>query len=340
MRVAHFGTFDVPNYGDLLFPGVIEHELGKFDDTCEITHISPLGGRPYEDVGTSISLETAKRRGLKFDGVVIGGGNILHAGSSGLPAYRSIRRHAYANIWTGAAQMASRQGIPLVVNAPGVPRRFRGPSLMALRSLGRQASYFAVRDTYSRGLLIEAGLAEVNVVPDTALRVSRWLNIIDESVYSAHPAELSDHAYIAVHVNDRYGGNSIGLVADRLDALSSSTGLRCCLIGIGGCHDDGLYAERVGAAMKSKPFVVAYPVRVRHIGALIAGSSLYVGSSLHGFITAASYSVPAIIVADPAKQHKLQGDVERAGMWRKPSYVLGGRCSGRVAGPVGRRSAD
>ncbi len=39
-RIAHVGTFDVENYGDLLFPTVLKHNFLDY----EIDLFSPIGG--------------------------------------------------------------------------------------------------------------------------------------------------------------------------------------------------------------------------------------------------------------------------------------------------------
>ena len=59
MRIAHYGTFDVENYGDLLFPPVLERRLSGRGHT--LTHVSPIGGRAiWEDCVETISIREAR----------------------------------------------------------------------------------------------------------------------------------------------------------------------------------------------------------------------------------------------------------------------------------------
>ena len=47
-NVAQIGSFDVENYGDLLFPTVLEEELSKRIKIKELFLFSPNGGkRPF-----------------------------------------------------------------------------------------------------------------------------------------------------------------------------------------------------------------------------------------------------------------------------------------------------
>jgi polysaccharide pyruvyl transferase WcaK-like protein len=306
MRIAHFGTFDVENYGDLLFPGLVEHGLRPLE--AEVVHVSPLGGQPYEDVPACIGVESVRSSG-QFDAVVIGGGNIVHARSSSLPDYRRVRRTAYSSLWMGAAQLAARQDIPLVFNAPGVPRPFVGLSRRIVADVVRQAVYVAVRDERSRDLLSAAGAPGVEVVPDTALALSDLIPV-PRSSSTAVPVEGD---YFVAHVNSRYGMRDDLAVAARIDSIARDRGARPVLVAIGPCHGDDETAERVARLMSSDVTVIARPRRVRDVAATIAGARFYVGSSLHGFITASTYGVPGVLIADRGAQHKFLGLLEQLG---------------------------
>src|SRR5689334_12775587 len=110
LRLAHFGTFDVQNYGDLLFPLVVENALK--DEADSFVHVSPVGGKPYADVPASVGFEEFFRSSDTVDGVIIGGGNILHSRTTTLPAYSSVKTRAYPELWIGAARYAADRSIP------------------------------------------------------------------------------------------------------------------------------------------------------------------------------------------------------------------------------------
>lgn len=302
MRLAHFGTFDVPNYGDLLFPLLAEAQLEGVVD--EFVHVSPVGGQPYDDVPASIGVEELARRGERFDAVMVGGGNLLTARPSTLAQYSSTRRTAYPNLWAGAAQLAAVQDIPLVFNAPGVAGRVGRLNNVVLRRIAQQAAYFVVRDAGSARIAERSGARDVRIVPDSALGLRDVLGPCggDSPVEGLEPG-----GYAVVHVNERYTGRDPEVVARELDRLARALGQRICLIAIGRCHGDDRVVRDVGTRMTTHPVVVDRTDGVRHIVRLIAGSSLYVGASLHGFITATSYGVPGLIVADPTRQHKFLG---------------------------------
>ncbi|WP_460796770.1 polysaccharide pyruvyl transferase family protein [Microbacterium sp. GXF0217] len=307
MRIAHFGTFDVANYGDLLFPRLLEWRLGDIAD--EFVHISPVGGRRiYMDVPVSRSMAEVQHDGLEFGAVVVGGGNILHDNETSLPAYKNVGQVAYSRLWIGAAQLATRQRIPLVVNAPGVPKLPGTAGAPLMRHFASTTDYFAVRDAYSQDLLRSIGVNGTRVVPDTALEIrevfpaSAPVNL----AVSERLVQLLDERYAVVHVNDRYGGD-IASLARKLDEISLSLRAVLVLVAIGPCHGDDAFALRVAAHMESNPVVFDTPKAIEDIAYVISKACAYVGSSMHGFITATSYKVPALIVAKHTAQHKFLG---------------------------------
>lgn len=308
MRIAHFGTFDVANYGDLLFPRLLEWRLADISD--EIVHISPVGGiQIYRDVAVSHSLADVQRAGIEFDAVVVGGGNIIHDNRTNLATYKSVKSVAYPRLWLGATQLATRQRIPLVVNAPGVPKVPGRTAAPLMRRFASRADYLSVRDTYSQEVLRSIGVPGATVVPDSALELRDMFTTSAPANLDV-PTRLTktlDSRFAAVHINARYKGGDVASLARRLDELSATLQATVVLIAIGPCHGDDEFAETVAAQMHSDPVVFGAPKAVEDIAYVISRSCAYIGSSMHGFITAASFGVPGLIVASHAAQHKFRG---------------------------------
>ena len=170
--LAHYGTFDVANYGDLLFPLLLERRIG---DLGPLLHVSPVGGPPPIDGGvTSIPPEAVPE---SLTCAIVGGGHLIHASPSSLPDYHGTPSHAleaYPSLWLGAAERALRARVPLIWNAPGVPAAFSTRAAPVLAWATSFLDYGALRDHRSRELLERAGCrAELEVVPDTGLEVAQ-----------------------------------------------------------------------------------------------------------------------------------------------------------------------
>lgn len=309
LRIANFGTFDVANYGDLLFPKIVQHYLGL--DATEIVNVSPMGGQPYSDSSLSVGWREFVGSNQEFDAVVVGGGNTIHGRPTELSEYAAVRRTAYPSIWIGAAQTASRLRVPLIFNAPGVPRE-PGPILASmLRRVIERSDYCAVRDEFSADILAGLGCRGLSVIPDTAATLHDVLG--DLAGVRAKGDLFINVNYVVIHLNERYVGMLDSEIAAILDNLALQADMPILLVPIGLCHGDLQYAERIRQLMLSPVEVFEGNSEIRTIAGAIANSSLYIGSSLHACITAMAYGVPALMVADNMYQHKFLGLLSQFG---------------------------
>ena len=89
-------------------------------------------------------------------------------------------------------------------------------------------------------------------------------------------------------------------LAARIDAFAREHALLPVLISIGpSLFNSGLLRD-VAARMTGPHVLLDDPLGLREIAAAIAHAALYVGASFHGYVTAAVYDVPGVMVARPA----------------------------------------
>src|SRR5262249_6563241 len=148
------GTFDVANYGDLLFPLIAQHNLPGID----VIPVSPTSGRTvFRDALPPTAIAEALSMSLRGDAVLIGGGYIIHDQPAGfLEEYRAADAigWAYPSLWLGATLVAAMQDIPVLWNAPGAPFPFARPRRESVvRDALRAATYVSVRDAGSATFL-------------------------------------------------------------------------------------------------------------------------------------------------------------------------------------------
>lgn len=316
MRLAHFGTFDIDNYGDLLFPLILRRRLGSLAE--EIVCAAPMGGPPAWDDGVPTApLEQVVDGASDLDGIVVGGGDLLHAEPRHLDRYDAGHGSgllAYPRLWGGAAELASEQRMALCWNAPGAPAPFQPAVAALLRRSVDASDYVAVRDSPSASFLLEAGAAtRPSIVPDTTLEVSRlWEpEAIDEAyaaAFSARGAEKPART-IAIHLRARHLNLTPAEVAMRLDRVAERLEATIVFLALGPIHGDGELARAVAALMASVPLLVDRPSSLREAASLIGRSDAYLGSSLQGLVTACSFGVPSLVVADG--DPKLRGFLEQ-----------------------------
>lgn len=302
MKIAHFGTFDVDNYGDLLFPHIARYRLPDH----EWIHVSPTSfSTQFNDSLPVISYQEALSQ--NFDAVVIGGGNIIHAREVSLPVYKTVALSAYASLWIGAAKIALNQNIPLAFNSPGISTiRHNLLERKFFRSVLSNTEYISFRDSTSADIAKNYTNKSVWIVPDTALDISRMWPIKNNN-------SLNEN-YLVCNLNPRYHSPAKE-TAQLLDTIALKIGMPIKLIIVGDCHGDMDFAAKISTCLTTSHSIE--PISsLKHMAHTIAQSDYFLGSSMHGFITALSYKVPALLVLNKTPMWKFIGLLELTGLSR------------------------
>lgn len=180
LQIGVAGTFDVGNYGDLLFPLIAEAELSARLGAVKLHRFSYQTKTPPEWPYPVTSVAELPQMACSLDGMLIGGGFLIRFDKDVAPGYGppTPAIHHPTGYWLTPALIASQHGIPLIWNAPGmhcneIPA-WAHPLMELALSLSR---YIAVRDQPSRETLARyTDISRITVVPDTAFGISRLLD--------------------------------------------------------------------------------------------------------------------------------------------------------------------
>jgi polysaccharide pyruvyl transferase WcaK-like protein len=328
LPVGLWGTFDVENYGDHLFPRVAAHELGRRLAGVEVRAYSPLGwlhptrmdgGEPAEALGPwgpSRRVELA----AELRCVIIGGGEIIHTRDELLaPAYDTtadeMRRLAPSRWFIEGLGPELERTCPVVWHAVGVPFDLTGDEAAQLRVALAGRPYISVRDERSRTRLLDAGVdAEIAVVPDSALLVRR---VLPDSLLEKRRAYLRAMGWyppdgtVVVLQGNRDLLPHVDAIADACARVQREhPDLRAVLAQTGMCHGDAEFADRLAvvlsATLPTPPFRLPPEAGVDDVAAAVSGARTFVGSSLHGSITALAYGA-SFVSLDFTAASKLGG---------------------------------
>jgi polysaccharide pyruvyl transferase WcaK-like protein len=323
-RVAQFGTFEVDNYGDLLFPLVLRQALRRRLGEVEVELFSPTPGSFRGDPSMNVRAIGEKQLdGVadRFDAYVIGGGDLVSFSRLSAPehGYNLPRTSsAHAACWALPA-LCRHPDVPILWNAPGVPHPFRPEQAVVLWDLCTEVDYRCVRDEPSRRHLREAGVeGEIEVVPDTALCLPELLSPERARQLAAQrlaPLGLAPGGYLAFQIAPwllKQLGVEVREVARFLGRLARQRGESALLLPVGYCHGDRRALERIRAAAPSELPLLAEPLPPLELAAVIASASAFVGSSFHGNVTAFAYGLPHLMVNSGALA-KLEGFAEHVG---------------------------
>ncbi|MYZ46568.1 polysaccharide pyruvyl transferase family protein [Propylenella binzhouense] len=320
-RVLVTGTFDVENYGDLLFPIVAAHELGSRG--FGVVPVSPTGAAVtgLADAPRPVTVAEMMSGEAPIAGILIGGGYIVHHHSASvLSEYESagVADWAYAGLWLGATAAAALRDVPVAWNAPGAPVPFGGAGRRALiGSMLRAATYVSVRDPGSLEFLGQHEGVDIRVVPDTVLGLARaWPReaLADACrTLAARKGISAGTRWLAVHLRMRTLGQlQLADLARSIDAIAARWEVTPLLIALGRSLDDAAAVSALSDTLRCGHVRLDDPTSLKEIAAAIAFSRAYVGASMHGYVTACAYDVPGVMVARPAHR-KFGGLVSQLG---------------------------
>jgi lipopolysaccharide transport system ATP-binding protein len=175
-RIAIVGTFDVENFGDLLFPLLTFRELGERLHRPDIrlySYREKTDSWPYP-VRSLSRLDSDIR---ELDLLVVGAGHLVRFDKNVAPGYNPPPGlHHPTGYWLMPTLLAELYGVPVAWNSltvsPDTPEWASALLGLAVRS----ASYVSVRDRPSlRELNRVVEGANVELVPDIAFGVGRVL---------------------------------------------------------------------------------------------------------------------------------------------------------------------
>lgn len=285
MNIGIVGTFDVKNYGDLLFPLIAERELRERLGDVVLHRFSynamTSPGWPY----AVTSLTELPDVIAQLDGLLIGGGDLIRFDTNVAPGYVPPAQHIHhpTGYWLEPALIALAHGVPVIWNAPGVPPREIPPWAKPLLELALgNSSYISVRDNRSKATLAQfVDGNRIAVVPDTAFGISRLLDTVTNAAKPyivVQPVRLMTADFAAF----------VNAYADRFEEYMLIS------LPIGPILGDD------SDVLTGVPGVVRLPVwpNPLPLAEIVSNASAVIGESYHLAITALAAGVPVFSLAD------------------------------------------
>lgn len=365
--ISQLGTFDVENYGDLLYPLVFRHVVREREAGLDVRAYSPLPGRAPQCAGfvTRPVRELFEAGPEAESRLVVGGGDILRtdaevvaahygrayrgrpgraarslgaAGSvgylllKGLPAPRAadFRARQFRRRWMGYPAAGPfiidpgrlRAGGAVCYLSCGVPHDFAPAERAEVARAFERARFVYLRDEQSAEKLRRCGVRrETHVAPDLVVALSELFDRAEQAARGrALLAKLgvSPGSPVVCFQSQPYPGFSVEEIARQLERYRRPAGAEVVLLPLGFCHGDQDFIRLVAAASGGAfKYVDAYSVF--DAVSVIAASELFVGTSLHGNITAFSFGIPHLL--GPLPVDKAEGFLRAASL--PPSLKLG-----------------
>lgn len=303
-RIAQVGSFDVENYGDLLFEKVFKAKIEEYIEVEEIVLFAPkncnLAFDESKQVFSVVELEK-KHQEKNFDAIVIGGGDLIHFEKiKALMPNLSENTIAYESLymWMVPAFVAIKYDIPILWNCPGVPQDFLDSEKKLVKELVNSLDYIAVRDDLSKKRLLGCEIEkDILVFPDTVIIMSE---IIPKEALKKVLENLSlgfdaNDDYIVFHANSAWSTEERKIAAEELLKIKNEMKCKIILQPIGYALGDMETLKEIHSYYPEQFVLVEKKLAPIEMLSVISSCKLYIGSSLHGCITANAYLIPAIV---------------------------------------------
>ena len=285
-NIAVCGAFDVVSYGDSLFPVAIEAELkNRIEEMGSIILFSPKGTEHlYSNAQKVYSYNAFEKmhETYRFNLMIIGGGELLHFSPivfHGEDGQEII--YGSGELWKCPIDFAQKEGIPYVINSVGVPNVFSKEEMEILRDSLAGADYVSVRDRYSYERLVQI-VPDCECVPDSLWNLNRYMK----------KEPIIEGKYIVFQYGTLF---QIDELMSVIQKIRRQTNYQIVVLPINYCHTDRLITEKAREVLDDSSLIYDRQLDVHEIYNIIAGADLFIGTSLHGTLTAQVNGVPSVI---------------------------------------------
>lgn len=317
-RIAQVGSFDVENYGDLLFVDVFEKNISKYVEVEEIVLFAPkrciMPFSNKERYVYSVTELEKKNQEKPFDAIIVGGGDLIHC--TKIKTYMPHISQEWMDyealyMWMIPSIISWKYSIPLLWNAPGVPFKFMDVEKVIVKELCQLADYISVRDRLSKNNLEECQVtSDVRVVPDTVFSISELISKEElEKQFVQMSLGVEKNKYIVFQANHTYLQTEMQGCIETLRKIKEEHQLEILLLPIGYALGDETFVAELLKECPGEFVTINSKMSPTQMLTVIANSAGYVGSSLHGCISASTYGVP-IVVCNYNRHIKVEGFLE------------------------------
>jgi len=323
VNIGLIGTFDVNNFGDCLFPELYAHLLTQAEPDVALSFYSPT-----DQKAAIYSFDTLKALPAHLDAVdtftedalvLVGGETVGLGHSSGTYNYPRASLSSYLRLWMAPMmaaldpKSATRFFAAHCVGAIKMPPEHNALVAQAMGGAG----YASFRDAFSVSW-IQSGETTFDREVDPMFLIDDLRSAADwRALAQDHlPAQFLEDGYIAAQISLGYGNNDLRAWCDAVTEIAKTQNKHVLLLPI--CHFLG--DEEV--LSKALPHLQAAGVtahlakgllNVKATAALLGCSDGYIGSSLHGAVSAVAFAKPLAVLGH-SMDGKHEGSLRNVGI--------------------------
>ncbi len=300
-NIAICGTFNIDNYGDVMFPEIFKKSMVKRGLDFELFLISP-GNTVEKTICPNVKVYSIseldvlhKEHGI--DVIIIGGGALIHYNKIPvkLSDEQEFSKYNIYDSWFTPIEFAVRNNVKVLFNLPQVPYEFPEELREITANAFRSAQYISLRDKVSAQYLEEifgSDKPQINICPDS---VCCMQNLISKTELLSIKKGLLpfDEKYVVIQFNMQKKDDEDKKILQIIKKLHSQN-YKTVLLPLGYTHNDEQVLKEFNEKFGSTSIVLDKKLNIYEIAAILSDCSIYIGASFHGAITAISYGNVAI----------------------------------------------
>lgn len=329
MRIALVAACDRYNFGDVLLPKIFEfyyREQNENDTNTQFDYYSLTSASLLDIGGNDVKSFSHIKEGTSA--IIFVGGEILSANYISMHLYLNPNRlvafveHVFrkipftksvANRICGRVYFNNKSELPwlyyseqykVYYNAVGGTEFYKLNNRLKKewRKAIDSSMFFSVRDKKTYQALINEGNDRCRLIPDTAIIMDELSVQVDKNVRQDYIQIKENFDYYVVQVNQKIGSEILNEIIQAINLINKNLNLVCVLLVIGHAsgHNDRIPLYKIKCKTSNSIFIE--DANIYETIYLIRNAMCYIGSSLHGAITAMAYYVPHTALTKKSKK--------------------------------------
>ena len=321
-KIGLFGAIDRNNYGDLLFPIIFEKYYEKIygRNKAEFEYYGLIESDMTEISGFKTESVQKAFNDEQLDSMIVVGGEVI--GANWPTMYSHFFKNKYfikminslvrinfniSNLLFKKIMGAKNKypfllkkeyfknsKLKVIYNASGAVGLI--PDKKELKNILDESDFFSARSKIPFENIKEIGFKKAKMTPDSAIIMSRIYSksYLREliSPYLKNNSKEFDEKYYVFQIKNKLAQPKIDLIVEEIEKIYSQNKLKVILLPIGraGNHDDDIALEEISKKLKVPHWIPKFN-NIFDTMYILSNCQLYIGTSLHGAITAFSYGI-------------------------------------------------
>ena len=202
-------------------------------------------------------------------------------------------------MWKKPLALGMKYGVPVIINGVGMPYEFGAAEITEARELLQVVQYVSLRDpfSYNRWQMCFGDGCKAYLIPDTIWSIRSMFDRthLAETLCSLRKKYGITKDYFLLQYGTTYAYRQVYRLAEK---FAHSHDGQLVTFAINACHEDRFVVEHLITSEEKaeNSVIIGEELQPVESAALLAGTQMFVGTSLHGNLSASAYGKKNVII--------------------------------------------